>query len=61
MFIAALCNKGGGGVGGEGEDSGGPSYLKSREVDDLRLVIALLHKNVDKFIANKIMITFSGK
>ena len=35
--------------------------LVARTVDDIRLTLALLHANVDKFIANKIMTVYAGR
>ena len=45
----------------EEDDDDEEEKLISRQVDDIRLTLALLHSNVDKFIANKIMTVYAGK
>ena len=45
----------------EEEEEEEDEKLISRQVDDIRLTFALLHSNVDKFIANKIMTVYAGK
>ena len=49
------------GENGESVDLQKEEKLVPRTVDDIRLTLALLHANVDKFIANKIMTVYAGR
>ena len=58
---AADGENGENGENGEAVDLQKVEKLVPRTVDDIRLTLALLHANVDKFIANKIMTVYAGR
>jgi len=60
-YAAAASSDAQNGENGESIDLHKEEKLVPRTVDDIRLTLALLHANVDKFIANKIMTVYAGR